>query len=60
MCGQNLFGAGVRVVWLVDCWKRTVRVHTAVNQSVLIKGAQALDGGTVLPGFVLRAGRAVR
>jgi Uma2 family endonuclease len=48
------FGAGVRVVWLVDPRKRTVRVHTAVDQSVLIKEGQTLDGGAVLPGFVLR------
>ena len=48
------FGAGVRVVWLVDRRKRTVRVHTAVDQSVLLKEDQTLDGGAVLPGFVLR------
>jgi Uma2 family endonuclease len=48
------FGAGVRVVWLVDPRKRTVRVHTAVDQFVLIKEGQTLDGGAVLPGFVLR------
>ena len=48
------FGAGVRVVWLVDHRKRTVRVHTAVDESVLIKQGQALDGGAVLHGFMLR------
>jgi len=48
------FAAGVRLVWLVDFRKRTVLVHTAVDQSVLIKEGQALDGGAVLPGFVLR------
>jgi Uma2 family endonuclease len=48
------FGAGVRVVWLVDPRKRTVRVHTAIDQFVLIKEGQMLDGGAVLPGFVLR------
>ena len=48
------FGAGVRLVWLVDVRKRTVRVHTAVDQSVLLKDGQSLDGGAVLPGFVLR------
>ena len=45
----------MRVVWLVDIRKRTVRVHTAVDQSVLIKKGQTLDGGAVLPGFVLRS-----
>ena len=48
------FGAGVQVVWMVDIRKRTVRVHTAVDQSVLFKKGQTLDGGAVLPGFVLR------
>ena len=48
------FGAGVKVVWMVDPRKQTVRVHTAVDQSVLFKDGQTLDGGAVLPGFVLR------
>jgi Uma2 family endonuclease len=47
------FAAGVRLVWMVDPRKRTVRVYTAVDQSVLIKEGQSLDGGAVLPGFVL-------
>ena len=45
--------AGVRLVWMVDPRKRTVRVYATVNQSVLIKEGQSLDGGAVLPGFVL-------
>jgi Uma2 family endonuclease len=48
------FEAGVRLVWLVDHRTRTVRVHSAVDRSVLFKDGQAIDGGTVLPGFVLR------
>jgi Uma2 family endonuclease len=48
------FEAGVRVVWLVGIRKRTVRAHTAIDQSVHIKQGQTLDGGGVLPGFVLR------
>jgi Uma2 family endonuclease len=51
---REYFGAGVRVVWLVDRRKRTVRVHTSIDESVLFKEGQALDGGVVLPGFVLR------
>jgi Uma2 family endonuclease len=47
------FGAGVRLVWLVDPRKRTVRVHTSVDQTVLLKVGQSLDGGDVLPGFSL-------
>ncbi len=47
------FAAGVRLVWIVDPRKRTARAYTALNQSVLIKEGQSLDGGAVLPGFVL-------
>jgi Uma2 family endonuclease len=47
------FAAGVRLVWLVDPRKRTVRVHTSVEQSVVLKEGQSLDGGDVLPGFTL-------
>ena len=47
------FEAGVRLVWMVDMRKRTVRVSTAVDQSVLIKEGQSLDGGAVRPGFLL-------
>jgi hypothetical protein len=39
---------------MVDIQKRTVRVYTAVDQSVLIKDGQTLDGGAVLPGFKFR------
>jgi hypothetical protein len=38
---------------MVDPKKRAVRVHTAGDQSVLFAEDQSLDGGTVLPGFVL-------
>ena len=47
------FAAGVRLVWMVDPRKRTARVYATVDQSVLIKEGQSLDGGAVLPGFVL-------
>lgn len=45
--------AGVRLVWVVAPRKRTVRVHTAANRSVLLREDQSLDGGDVLPGFTL-------
>jgi Uma2 family endonuclease len=48
------FSAGMRVVWIIDIRKKTVRVHTAIDQSVLMTRGQALDGGAVLPGFVLK------
>jgi Uma2 family endonuclease len=50
---REYFEAGVRLVWMVDPNKRAVRVHTAVDQSVLLAEDQSLDGGAVLPAFVL-------
>ena len=41
---REYFEAGVRLVWMVDIRKRTVRVHTAVDQSVLIKEGEVFDG----------------
>jgi Uma2 family endonuclease len=50
---REYFEAGVHLVWLVDPRKRTVRVHTAVDHAVLFSEGQSIDGGAVLPGFVL-------
>jgi len=50
---REYFEAGVRVVWLIDPKKRTARVFSGVDQSILVRAHQALDGGDVLPGFVL-------
>ena len=47
------FGAGVRLVWVVDPKKPTVRVHASADPSVLLEEGQSLDGGDVLPGFAL-------
>lgn len=47
------FAAGVRLVWIVDPKKRTARVYSAVDQSVLLDESQSLDGGDLLPGFRL-------
>ncbi len=48
------FDAGVRLVWIVDLRKQTVRAYTGRDESVLFKRAEVLDGGAVLPGFTLR------
>ncbi len=53
---REYFEAGVLLVWMVDCNKRTVRVHTALDQCVLFVAGQSLDGCAVLPGFVLPLG----
>jgi Uma2 family endonuclease len=50
------FRAGVRLVWCVDPKKRTVRVYTAVDRSVLLHENETLDGGDVLPGFEISIG----
>jgi Uma2 family endonuclease len=50
---REYFLAGVRLVWLVDPIKRTVRAYTAPDQSVRLTEGQALDGGDVLPGLRL-------
>jgi Uma2 family endonuclease len=50
---DEYFRVGARLVWYVDPKKRTVRVYTARDRSVLLREDQALDGGNVLPGFSL-------
>jgi Uma2 family endonuclease len=50
---DEYFRAGVRLVWYVDPKKRTVRVYTARERSILLREDQTLDGGDVLPGFAL-------
>jgi Uma2 family endonuclease len=50
---DEYFRAGVRLVWYVNPKKRTVRVYTARNRSVLLGEEDTLDGGDVLPGFAL-------
>lgn len=47
------FDAGVRLVWLVDPRTKTVRLHSAPDQSILLKEGQSLAGGDILPGFSL-------
>jgi Uma2 family endonuclease len=50
---REYFEVGVRVVWLIDPKKRTARIFTTVDRSILIRAGQALEGGDVLPGFIL-------
>jgi Uma2 family endonuclease len=51
---REYFEAGVSLVWLIDPRKRTARVYSTPGKSALVRADQALDGGAVLPGFVLR------
>jgi Uma2 family endonuclease len=51
---REYFDAGVRLVWIIDLDDRTASVYTAADQTPLVIGeSQALEGGDVLPGFVL-------
>jgi len=50
---REYFDAGVILVWLIDPRKRTARVFSTVEKSALVRANQALDGGAVLPGFVV-------
>jgi Uma2 family endonuclease len=50
---REYFDAGVVLVWLIDPRKRTARVFSTIEKSALVRADQALDGGAVLPGFVL-------
>jgi Uma2 family endonuclease len=50
---REYFDAGVRLVWLIDPRKRSARVFSTIEKSALVRADQALDGGAVLPGFVL-------
>ena len=49
---REYFDACVRLVWLIDPKKRTTRVFSAPEKSILVRADQSLDGGDVLPGFV--------
>lgn len=53
---REFFGAGTRLIWVIDRKTRTAEVYddpTRPNQMTLVRETDALDGGTVLPGFTL-------
>ena len=51
---REYFEAGVVLVWLIDPKKRTARVFSNVGKSILVQANESLDGGDVLPGFVIK------
>ncbi|HEV7225559.1 MAG TPA: Uma2 family endonuclease, partial [Pirellulales bacterium] len=51
---DDYFGAGVRLVWHLDPKTATAECYTSPTTSVLVKANESLDGGAVLPGFLLR------
>jgi Uma2 family endonuclease len=53
---QEYFTAGAELVWFVDPVRRTVHVYTSPAEYVVLTEDQQLDGGQVLPGFILKLG----
>lgn len=51
---DDYFEAGVQLVWFVDPPTRSIEVFTSRGKSTVLKGAQTLSGGTVLPGFKVK------
>ena len=49
--------AGVRLVWVIDPARRTVRVHRMDGSEVLLSDQDVMDGEDVLRGFHLALGR---
>jgi Uma2 family endonuclease len=47
------FRSGVRLVWLADARRRTVRVYQSPTSFTELGENDALDGGEILPGFTL-------
>ena len=51
---DDYFDAGVQLVWFVDPQSRSIKVFTSRGKSTVLKGAEILSGGTVLPGFKVK------
>ena len=49
----DYFRSGVRLVWEIDPRSRTVSVYTSADAPTVLTAEDTLDGGEVLPGFVL-------
>ena len=50
----DFLAAGGRLVWVVDPKRRTVTVHETLLAPRRLGPADVLDGGEVLPGFVIK------
>lgn len=50
---QEYFAAGVRLVWEVDPRSRSVAISRSADDQTWLDATQTLDGGVVLPGFLL-------
>jgi Uma2 family endonuclease len=50
---DEYFASGTKLAWLVDPKTRSVRVHTSPTESIRLELGGTLDGGDILPGFLL-------
>jgi Uma2 family endonuclease len=50
---NEYFNCGVPFVWIVDHESRTINVHDARREPIVLDADGTLDGGSVLPGFTL-------
>lgn len=50
---REYFDADARLVWIIDPRRRTIRVHTMPGRPTVLRDGDSLDGGMVLPGFIL-------
>ena len=53
---REYFEAGVRLLWVADPRKKTVKVYTSFDDCVALGVKDKLDGGNILPGFKLSIG----
>jgi Uma2 family endonuclease len=51
---SDYFAAGVQTVWLVYIKTREVVVYSSPHDAVTLAGDDALEGGSLLPGFSVR------
>jgi Uma2 family endonuclease len=54
---REYFRAGTSLVWVIDPKARAIRVYTGPRRSTLLREADTLDGGDLLPGFRLAVKR---
>ena len=54
---RDYFASGVELVWEIDPESRTIRVFTSPANARTLTVAEILDGGAVLPGFMVPVGQ---
>ena len=54
---REYFQAGVRMVWMVDRFQRTVAVYSTADKCFVANEEQTIDGGPVLPEWKVELGK---